>query len=432
MKIIKFCFAAVAAVLLLASCSVDFTGDGDANRDTNEAAPSSAPAYGDDDYYYIQYPLDESEGTLPPPMVNFTSVPEVTSINLLICEWIGWKPIIDANRGVGSRPGAGSLYERLNLSISIDVRQHIDLSAETMAYYLYTGAYNAIGMSVEQFAEVYHILYGQNFAAKMIYSPGYSSFWGNNFENSGLSVMGIVVCANLLNKPRLVNSFVMGALRATFNYTYTQDIDGNLVRSPYFRHIRGVDAHMNTSDEELLRQLRYVSFYDRRHNMMVLHTRNIAEGIFYTMWMGIHGSGLSMPNRDDLFDITPLQSVPLLAGYTFGGSIVETVYIVVHFDAYCWEIRNTAEFQRDIDAVINVLNHRSELNLNIHGFVSIPVGGRFTRQDIAQNRADSVMERLIMGGIDESRLTSIMGGALVTLEGEDRDQNRIVRIEYVR
>jgi len=420
MRIIKLGIAGLAAVLLLVSCSVDFTGNGGDSNARAIVAPT---------------PMMTMSVTTPPPITPSPLPPsyvqEIFSINLLLCEWIGWKPIIDANRGIGSRPGDDSLYERLGLPINIDVRQYSELTAEAIANFFYTGTFNAIGMSVEQFASVYYVLYGRGFDVKMIYSPGYFSCWGDGNENS-LTIMGVVISACLLSEPRLVNSFVMGALRATFNYTYTLDGDSKLLRNPDFSHIRSLDAYKYTSDEDLSKRLSNVSFYDRRHNLMALHTRNIAENIFYAAWTNMHGSAFPMPHREDLFDITPLQAVPLLAGYTFDGNVVETVDIVVYFERDSYEIRETPEFRMDIDAVINVLNHRSELNLIIYGFASLYYGVEFTEEELAMNRAKSVMEQLVAGGIDESRLTPVMGGDLRVHRGEDRGQNRIVRIEYVR
>ncbi|MCL2405501.1 MAG: hypothetical protein FWC92_08140 [Defluviitaleaceae bacterium] len=435
MRVVTFCLIVVAVVLLLASCNGAApppSGDGMGEYISSPTPGPSLHPYnnGEDVYEY-----DNDEAPLPTP-TPAQPVPAASGINLLIDEWLGWKPVVDANRGVGSRPRPGSLFERLNVPINIDVRQSVDLTAQSMADYLVSGEYNAIGLSVEQFAEVYYILYRQGFEAVMIYSPGYSTYMGGEFGSGGLFIGGIIVCASLLSQPQLVNSFVMGALRATFNYTYVRDSEGALARRPNLNHIRDIETHRYTSDDELANQLRYVSFYDRRHNLMVLHDRNIAENIFHAMWINRHGFALPRPSRGDLFDVAPLRAVQLPPGYTFEGNIVEVVYITVFFEPYCTEIRDYLNpyIQSEIDAVINVLNHRGEYDLNVHGFVSLLRGGEFTElgRDIAYGRAVSVMRRIADSGIDESRLTAINGGPLYADSEEERQQNRVVRIEYVR
>lgn len=392
---------------------------GDYNNDVTSVEHGSLPSYNDEPAQYVQ------------PYF----APGVTAINMLIDEWLGWKPIIDANHGMGATvAGADSLFDIHGIIVNLEFRHSTALTSDAIVRYFLSGEFNAIGMTVEQFANVYHELSSQGFEARMIFTPANSTRWGAETRDAGVFIGGVVVDANLLYEARWVNGFVSSVLRATFGYTYTH-INDRLERQPNFDHVRSMDFHSGASDEELLERLRDISFYDRRHNLLVLYDRNIAENIFHAVWSSRHGSSLPRPQRGDIIDVGPLRSIQLPAGYTFHNVVVETVYIVVYFDEFSYEIQETERFEQDITMLVNDLSHRGELNLRVYGFVSMAVGATveaFTRDDIALNRAIAVMDRIVERGIDSSRLEAIMGGPLFTQEGEARYQNRVVRIEYVR
>lgn len=69
-----------------------------------------------------------------------------TEINLSLDEWIGWKPIIDANQGLTTQPG--SIFDKLGLKVNI----HIVNDAEASSNALIKGDLNAAGYTLNRAA----------------------------------------------------------------------------------------------------------------------------------------------------------------------------------------------------------------------------------------------------------------------------------------
>lgn len=69
-----------------------------------------------------------------------------TEINLSLDEWIGWKPIIDANQGLSTQPG--SIFDNLGLKVNI----HIVNDAEASSNALIKGDLNAAGYTLNRTA----------------------------------------------------------------------------------------------------------------------------------------------------------------------------------------------------------------------------------------------------------------------------------------
>ena len=69
-----------------------------------------------------------------------------TTINLSLDEWIGWKPIIDANQGLTTQPG--SIFDELGLDVNI----HIINDAEASSNALIKGDLNAAGYTLNRTA----------------------------------------------------------------------------------------------------------------------------------------------------------------------------------------------------------------------------------------------------------------------------------------
>lgn len=67
-------------------------------------------------------------------------------INLSLDEWIGWKPIIDANQGLTTQPG--SIFDKLGLEVNI----HIINDAEASSNALIKGDLNAAGYTLNRTA----------------------------------------------------------------------------------------------------------------------------------------------------------------------------------------------------------------------------------------------------------------------------------------
>lgn len=67
-------------------------------------------------------------------------------INLSLDEWVGWKPIIDANQGLTTQPG--SIFDQLGIKVNINIIN--DATASSNA--LITGKLNAAGYTTNRAA----------------------------------------------------------------------------------------------------------------------------------------------------------------------------------------------------------------------------------------------------------------------------------------
>ena len=81
-------------------------------------------------------------------------------INLSLDEWVGWKPIIDANQGLTTQPG--SIFDKLGIKVNINIIN--DATASSNA--LITGELNAAG-----------------------YTTNRTSFLSGKFQEAGLNVV---------------------------------------------------------------------------------------------------------------------------------------------------------------------------------------------------------------------------------------------------
>lgn len=79
------------------------------------------------------------------PSIGHTSASD-TAINLSLDEWIGWKPIIDANQGLTTQPG--SIFDELGLDVNINIIN--DGTASSNA--LISGDLNAAGYTTNRTA----------------------------------------------------------------------------------------------------------------------------------------------------------------------------------------------------------------------------------------------------------------------------------------
>ena len=69
---------------------------------------------------------------------------EINVINLSLDEWIGWKPLVDANQGLTTQPG--SIFDKLGLQVNI----HIINDAEASSNALIKGELNAAGYTLNR------------------------------------------------------------------------------------------------------------------------------------------------------------------------------------------------------------------------------------------------------------------------------------------
>lgn len=80
------------------------------------------------------------------PSVNTGTDVSSEVINLSLDEWVGWKPIIDANQGLTTQPG--SIFDKLGLKVNINIIN--DATASSNA--LITGELNAAGYTTNRAA----------------------------------------------------------------------------------------------------------------------------------------------------------------------------------------------------------------------------------------------------------------------------------------
>lgn len=69
-----------------------------------------------------------------------------TTINLSLDEWVGWKPIIDANQGLTTQPG--SIFDQLGIKVNL----HVINDAEASSNALIKGDLNAAGYTLNRTA----------------------------------------------------------------------------------------------------------------------------------------------------------------------------------------------------------------------------------------------------------------------------------------
>lgn len=105
--------------------------------DTNRPAQTTTPGS-----TTTQKPSDSDKPTTPATKTD-TSSPV---INLSLDEWVGWKPIIDANQGLTTQPG--SIFDKLGLTVNISIIN--DGTASSNA--LIAGELNAAGYTTNRAA----------------------------------------------------------------------------------------------------------------------------------------------------------------------------------------------------------------------------------------------------------------------------------------
>lgn len=79
------------------------------------------------------------------PNVTTTTTND-TTINLSLDEWVGWKPIIDANQGLTTQPG--SIFDKLGIKVNINVINDAEASSNA----LIKGDLNAAGYTLNRTA----------------------------------------------------------------------------------------------------------------------------------------------------------------------------------------------------------------------------------------------------------------------------------------
>lgn len=113
----------------------------------NYFAPKLIENFGSDNLgsYPEKNESPKPAATAKPSEANKADVSSA-EINLSLDEWIGWKPIIDANQGLTTQPG--SIFDKLGLKVNI----HIVNDAEASSNALIKGDLNAAGYTLNRTA----------------------------------------------------------------------------------------------------------------------------------------------------------------------------------------------------------------------------------------------------------------------------------------
>lgn len=115
----------------------------------NNVVPSKPTASTDDETHGVSSSSNDTQSPATPPSASVSANKLDTSssvINLSLDEWIGWKPIIDANQGLTTQPG--SIFDQLGIKVNINIIN--DATASSNA--LITGELNAAGYTTNRTA----------------------------------------------------------------------------------------------------------------------------------------------------------------------------------------------------------------------------------------------------------------------------------------
>jgi len=127
--------------------------------------------------------LPASTATAPPSeeIVSKAIVP-AEAIKMLIDDWVGWKPLLDANGGWTT--DADSIYgNTFEIVVDIDCEPAETLTVEALSAALINDGYNAVGCFVNQYAELSQLLEAAGVSARAIYVPAMSSGWDYILSN---------------------------------------------------------------------------------------------------------------------------------------------------------------------------------------------------------------------------------------------------------
>ena len=152
---------------------------------------------------------DTSDATTTVPKV----VEQAKEINLLIDDWLGWKPIIDANGGLVA--GSDSTYRNVyNINVNIKSKPATELTIRALADALIDKEYNAIGCSINQFAIIHPILASYGITAKAIYVPAKSNGWNYLLSNDKTNALSDEL------SPRIASRSESNTLYLVLSYFY--------------------------------------------------------------------------------------------------------------------------------------------------------------------------------------------------------------------
>jgi chromosome segregation ATPase len=132
-------------------------------------------------------------------------------VNLLLSSWEGWLPIWRANNGK-EKSAAGSVYAD-KYEVELNITEREDLTPAALMEGLESGEYNAAGLFINDFAEIFGGLEEAGLHATIIYVPAAMPVDGTvNWEVPNADTGVVVVLDEVLNNAVLADGLVAGAL----------------------------------------------------------------------------------------------------------------------------------------------------------------------------------------------------------------------------
>lgn len=100
-------------------------------------------------FYFKGDSIKSQVGSKIPQLASSSTTKSNGSINISLDQWVGWKPIIDANGGLTTKPD--SIYGKMGLNLTIHIIDEADQSSNA----LIKGDLDAAGYTVNRFAFLY-------------------------------------------------------------------------------------------------------------------------------------------------------------------------------------------------------------------------------------------------------------------------------------
>lgn len=382
-------------------------------------------------------------------------------INLSLDEWVGWKPIIDANQGLTTQPG--SIFDQLGIKVNINIIN--DATASSNA--LITGELNAAGYTTNRTAFLSGkfqseaqtlvawfvnksdlsdadkqsiidnmILFDDAsetgeafFAGQLDVAATWQPYLSYATENSGAHIMfsttaskslimdGIVFRSDFAQAhPDVVTAFIDGIFQA--NAMYTTEFD-------YIRSVMPMFA--GVSDEEIKAQCGDAEMMSYAENKEVLDST--APSVYFDMcdiWESL-GETVNRKAAMTLFDNQYL--LPLASKYSSTSASTskpvelteEQKQEIVNYEALLSKsmtvefVADTAQFKNPeeayaiMDEFVSIANTLDGAIIQVEGNINAR-NYSDSGQALSAERAKAVAKYFIACGIDPNRLITVGNG----------------------
>jgi outer membrane protein OmpA-like peptidoglycan-associated protein len=157
----------------------------------------------------------------------------------------------------------------------------------------------------------------------------------------------------------------------------------------------------------------------------------------YLVDKGQHKTWIVLDNRvDNLFYIAYIESKPMeqvVKVNQLEDAIQKSGFATLYINFENNKFALPADAAPTIDEIVNLLKKQTTWRLSVEGHTD-NVGSAASNQTLSQNRANSVMQAIVAGGIDASRLTAKGFGSTVPVADNRTDQGRAKnrRVELVK